>query len=299
MPDHLRAPTAAVLLANPNAGRVDDAAIGAACAAVPSQLGLHVAITHDPQEVPAVLDRLDGRRLLVMGGDGTLNVTLGALRRRSALAGTEIGFVPAGTANAFARALELPLEPADAVRRTLCGAPRPVDLFESDAGHIAVNDLHTGLGVPATRLSARLKPVLRQASYPVANSIAGLRTAGWAIRVVVDGRPLVDRDDRVLAVMIGNTELVGDGTRMWPGARCDDGEADVVALLARPRRQRAGLALALHRGEHLGRPDVRHARGARFQLEGEVPGHNADGELAPDAGATDWTVHARAWRLWC
>ena len=71
-----------LLLANPCAGRVDHGAIGTACRAVPAHRPLEVAVTERPDEVPDVLARLGGRRLLVMGGDGTLHVAIRELRRR-------------------------------------------------------------------------------------------------------------------------------------------------------------------------------------------------------------------------
>ena len=48
-----------------------------------------------------------------MGGDGTLNETVNGL----AQAGKEIkfGFVPLGTVNDLARALNIPLQPEDAI----------------------------------------------------------------------------------------------------------------------------------------------------------------------------------------
>jgi diacylglycerol kinase (ATP) len=288
--------TPTLLLVNPRAGRVDDAAIGAVCRSVPSDVPLEVAVTAHEDLVPGVLRRLDGRRLLIMGGDGTLNVAIGALHRRGSLGGTTVGFVPVGSANAFARALEIPLDPVGAVAQALNGSPCAVDLFVSDDDHVAVNDLHTGLGVPATHLSRRLKPLLRQLTYPVANSLVGLRSDGWAITVAVDGTPLVSEGERVLAVAVGNSELLGDGTPMWPGASADDGIADVVVLMAVDRRQRIGLALALKDGRHLGRPDVRNARGSEIVFGGDLPGHNADGELSSEPSRR-WRVRPGAWCL--
>lgn len=288
---------AAVLLANPNAGRVDDAAIGAVCRVLPLDAPVEVVVTEHPADVPAVLERLDGRALLIMGGDGTLNVVVGGLHRQQLLEETPVGFVPAGTANAFARAVGLPLDPRTAVLHALAGRPHRFDLLVGDDGHVAVNDLHTGLGIPATRLSRRLKPVLRQLTYSVANATVGLGTKGWDIQVAVDGGPsLVADGERVLAVAIGNSELVGDGTPMWPGAAPDDGLADVVVLLAGHRGDRVRLGLALKDGRHLGRSDVRHSRGAEIVLSGDVPGHNADGEVVEPA-TLRWRVEAGAWQL--
>jgi hypothetical protein len=185
-----------LLLANPNAGRVDDTAIGAVCRALPSDVPVEVAVTREAGSVPGVLERLDGRLLLLMGGDGTLNVAVGALHGLGALGDSDIGFVPTGTANAFARAMDLSSHAPTAAVAALRAPARHVDLLVADDGRVAVNDLHTGPGIAATEVSRRLKPVLRQLAYPVANSAVGLASGGWNIGVTVDDTPVVDETRR-------------------------------------------------------------------------------------------------------
>ncbi|MEZ0541745.1 diacylglycerol/lipid kinase family protein [Fibrella arboris] len=66
------------------------------------------------------------RRVLVMGGDGTINETARALRHTS----TALGIVPMGSGNGLARHLGLPMNPQKAVTRALAGKPVLIDSGE-------------------------------------------------------------------------------------------------------------------------------------------------------------------------
>ncbi len=62
--------------------------------------------------------------LIICGGDGTLSSIIGRL----AGAEIEIGIIPLGTTNNFARSLSLPFDIAQAIKVIKDSAPRPVDL---------------------------------------------------------------------------------------------------------------------------------------------------------------------------
>ncbi len=82
------------------------------------------------------------RRVLVMGGDGTINEVARALRKTQ----TALGIIPMGSGNGLARHLGLPMNPQKAVQRALAGKPVLIDSAE-------INDLPffctAGLGFEA------------------------------------------------------------------------------------------------------------------------------------------------------
>ena len=286
-----------LLLASARAGSADQEAVEAARAVLAAAGPVEVVLTGTPEELEDALTSCGDRRLVVAGGDGSLHLAVTRLRARGELPERPIGLVPLGTGNDLARALGLPLDPEEAARVVLTGQGRPMDLLADDDGGVVVNAVHLGVGADAAEAAGRLKPRLGVLAYPLGALAAGLRSAGWRLRVEVDGRVLADGHRRALMVGIGNGPGIGGGTRLLPHACPDDGLLDVVVSYATGPFARVRYGAALAAGNHLGDRDVRHARGRSVTVRGEAVGVNTDGELGDDVRARTWTVEPGAWSL--
>lgn len=289
-------PERCVLLVNRNAGGVDDRAIGRVCRRLSSRSPLDVAVTSAPTEAEDVIRGLGDRTLVVAGGDGTLHDALNRLDRHGLLPEARIALLPLGTANALARGIGLPLDPVRACDVVEEGRLRSLDLMETEDRVIA-NDVHTGIGVVGQKRVAVAKRVIGRFAYPVVNATTALTTAGWGMRVEVDGVELSGAEERALAVGVGNTAVIGNGTEVWPGASPDDGLLDVVIAFARGRAARMTLGVAVARGRHLDRDDVRSGRGREVRVSGGPGRHNADGELWHGVTEATYRVRPRGWRV--
>lgn len=284
-----------LLLASAHAGSTEDEAVEAARAVLAEAGPVEVVFTATPEELDAALDSCGSRRLVVAGGDGSLHLAVGRLHARDELADRPIALVPLGTGNDLARALGLPLEPADAARLVLTGRHQPMDLLLDDAGGIVVNAAHVGIGAEAAASAGRLKPLLGLLAYPLGALFAGLRSTSWQLRVEVDGTVL--SEGRTLMVGVGNGPSIGGGTLLLPDACPDDGLLDVVVSRATGPLARVRYGKALQAGEHLQDPDVQVARGRTVTVSGDPVGVNADGELGDEVSSRTWTVQAGAWSL--
>lgn len=289
-----------LLVANGAAGSAEREQVelaGAALAAGGSARGsVEVVGTSSPEEMDAALDRLDGRALVVAGGDGSLHVAVHRLwlRGPEVLARTPIGLVPLGTGNDFARGLGIPTDPRDAAARCGSGCTRTLDLLETDDGNIVVNASHAGIGAEAARRSADLKRALGPASYPLGALLAGITEGAHDLAVEVDGRQVWAGP--TLMVGIANAPYIGGGTALAPGAEPDDGLLDVVVVTAVEPTARAGFAVALRRSAHLDRDDVTAHRGREVRFAGEPLLHDLDGEVL-DPGPLRYRVRPAAWTL--
>ena len=284
-----------LLLASAHAGSTEESAVEAARAVLAEAGPVEVVSTATPEELDRALDSCGSRRLVVAGGDGSLHLAVSRLHARGELAERPIALVPLGTGNDLARALDLPLDPADAARLVLTGRHLPMDLLVDDAGGIVVNAVHVGVGAEAAESAGRLKPLLGLLAYPLGAISAGLRSTGWRLRVEVDGQVL--SDGRTLMVGVGNGPGIGGGTQLLPGACPDDGLLDVVVARATGPLARVRYGKALQGGDHLADPDVRSARGTAVTVSGERVGVNADGELGDEVTRRTWTVAPGAWSL--
>lgn len=282
-----------LLVASSKAGSTDDEAVTAAVEVLDAELNL----CEQPDDLEAAFDRLDGRTLVVAGGDGSLHLAVGKLLARGELATTRLGLVPLGTGNDLARALDIPLDAADAARLVRDGQPSPLDLITDDAGGVVVNAVHVGIGADAAESAGRLKPRLGPMAYPIGAVRAGLRSAGWRLRVEVDGRVIADTHRKTLMVGIGNGRGIGGGTPLLPRAVPDDGLLDVMVSQASGPIARVRFGAALTSGQHLSDRAVRYARGTFVTVMGEEVGVNADGEVGDDIRRRTWTIQPGAWSL--
>ena len=238
-----------------------------------------------------------GWSVLEPDGPGVVAPAAVAALDRAGALDRPLGGLPLGTGNDLARALDIPFDTADAVRLVRDGQARPIDLLEDDAGGIAVNAAHVGVGAEAAVHASRLKPRLGPVAYPLGAVRAGLRSQGWRLRVEVDGVVLSDAHRRTLMVGIGNGRGIGGGTPLLPHALVDDGLLDVMVSKATGPFARIRFGAALAAGEHLSDPQVRFARGRSVTVWGEAVGVNSDGETGVDVRRRTWTVSPGAWTL--
>lgn len=252
------------------------------------------------RELNETLDSLGDRTLVVAGGDGSVHVVLERLWRRGQLGHVALGLVPLGTGNDLARALGVPLDPAEAASAVLTGAPRRLDLMVDGDRGVAANAAHAGVGAQAAAMASGLKGLLGPLAYPLGAMTTGMRARGWDLEVVVDGDAMVAAGQpRLLLVGIGNGSCIGGGTALFPGADPGDGLVDVVSLRAGARPARLGLAAAVRRGRHLNRTEVSHRRGRHVSVGGATVPWNVDGELLPEAAGRRYRVAPAAWTLLC
>lgn len=164
--------------------------------------------------------------LIAGGGDGTLRDVAEAM----ALAKTDTSLVlmPLGTANDFARAAGVPLEPAQSLA-LLDVPPTPVDLGQV-GGQIFLNMATGGFGSQVTaNTSEDLKKVLGGAAYLFTglSRFSELKAAYGELE-----GPGFHWKGELLALGIGNGRQAGGGHVLCPGAVVDDGLLDISILPA-------------------------------------------------------------------
>ena len=284
-----------LVVASAQAGSVREGKVASVVAALAGRGPTELVRTADRADLDRALDRVDGRALVVAGGDGSLHVVVQRLWDRGSLGDTLLGLVPLGTGNDFARGLGLPLDPVAAAEVAGSGRARSLDLLVDDGGGVVVNMAHAGLGAEAAEDAKALKHRLGPLAYPVGAAIAAVRDQGWELEVEVDGEPLGGQAE--LMVAVGNGRMIGGGTPVCPEASVDDGLLDVVVVNATGPAARAAFAAALRRGRHLERDDVHHTRGREVLISGDPVSHNVDGEVSDELDERTYSVVPGAWSL--
>lgn len=286
--------TGHLVLIGGDAGSVEDDAVAGVLAILAAAGPTEQRRCDDPGDVDAALAALDGRILVVAGGDGSLHVALQALDRAGLRSEVDVGLVPLGTGNDLARGAGIPLDPLAAAERVVAGRARPCDLIRAGEG-LVVNAAHAGIGVAAADRAAGLKDAMGRAAYPAGALVAGAEADPLEVTVAVDGQPLADGAP-LLLVGVGNGSTVGGGTALFPDADPADGLLDVVTVRDRGAWQRLRLGLATRGGDHLGLEGVRSARGREVVVTGTAA-WNDDGELGGPVGGRVLRVEPGGWRL--
>jgi lipid kinase YegS len=165
-------------------------------------------------------------QIIAGGGDGTLRDVAEAM----ALAKTDasLALMPLGTANDFARAAGVPLEPEHALA-LLAREPQAIDLGEV-GGQVFLNMATGGFGSQVTaNTSEDLKKVLGGAAYLFTglSRFSELRAAYGSL-----SGPDFHWEGDLLALGIGNGRQAGGGHELCPEAVVDDGLLEISILPA-------------------------------------------------------------------
>lgn len=288
----------ALLITNRSAGTSEERSIDEVMAVLrDGGCDVERATCENVADLGGILERRDGRGVVVAGGDGSLHSTVGALHRRGDLDQPVLGLIPLGTGNDFARGCGLPLDAAGAADVILHGRATPIDIFLDDIGGVVVNAVHVGVGADAGREAAPWKERIGRSGYLVGAVLAGFKADGHKLRVLVDGTVIADGRRRVLQVGVSNGPFVGGGAELNPDAIPTDGLADVVVSFSVSPRERLAYGVHLRRGTHHDRDDVRTHKATTVEVAGEAFWCNTDGEVAGPLRDRSWTVRQRAYQL--
>jgi len=268
-------PGRALLLLNPKARRGRDA--GAEVRAGLAARGLDVvpAGQSDWDRLPDLIARERHRvdRVVVAGGDGTLNSAV------QALAGTNLplAILPLGTANNLARSLGLPKDLEEACDVAAHGSRRTIDLGWIN-GRYFFTTASIGLSVAITeRLDSGTKRRWGPLAYAVAASRALLAAHPFEAEITwKDGT----RHSRTVQIVVGNGRYYGSALPVADDARIDDSRLDLYSLEVRHWLGLIALLPALKRGRPGEKRSGEALRATEFEIRTNPPlPLNLDGEI--------------------
>lgn len=259
------------------------------CAECLRSFGAHVRRFGIEEIQQAVVSGVE--RVVVAGGDGSIAPVAAA----AGAAGIPVALVPAGTANDFARRMELPDQLQEACRLAVRGSQlRELELGWLNRERPFVNVASAGLPAPAAERASGLKRLLGPFAYAVGAVAAGLTAQPLTCLVDCDGHELLAGEAWQVTVAVSGA--FGAGVTL-EGADPTDGRLDVVGIEAGPRLGLIGLAYRLRSGGVSDHPralqtrcttvEVRVPEGTRFNVDGEVV----------SAGSARFTAQERAFRL--
>lgn len=229
----------------------------------------------------AITDGVDA--VIAGGGDGTLSEVATTLAQRGPTAGAlpSLGLLPLGTANDFASACGIPMDPEAALKLVRDSAAVPMDLLKLDANgetHWAANLASGGFGTDVTtETNEGLKKMLGGLAYVLTGLSKLGRIEPQAARLHGPG---FDWEGEFIALGIGNGRQAGGGQVLCPEALLDDGLLDLTVVPPLDGELLATLGTALAEGKEAALDRVALRRGLHWvEIEAAQPlTLNLDGE---------------------
>jgi diacylglycerol kinase (ATP) len=229
----------------------------------------------DPDDlirIAAESSRAGYDRLVICGGDGTLNLAV----RELDLERCVLALIPTGSGNDFARIAGIPRDVRRACDAVLDGPVRQID--------VALANGIRYLGVAGLGFDSEVAEHARRDVRFLRGSVVYLYSI---VRVLPRFEPrrvvfTTDAGSRELEMMfaaVGNSGQYGGGIRITPAALIDDGELDLCLVHRTTRIELLKTLPKAYTGAHVRSPFVESGRGTRFHFASAQPmAVYADGE---------------------
>ena len=230
-------------------------------------------------------------RIVAVGGDGTMNETAQALLNAPAA----LGLIPCGSGNGLARHLRIPASLQEALGVAVAPLATVMAIDSGVAnGHPFFNAMGCGFDAEISHRFNRLKHRGLPA-YARTGAAAFLQRRSEAVTIRAGS---LDLSLDMLLIAVANSDEYGNGAKIAPGARVDDGELDLVAV--RPINAASALPLLLrlftNRLDRSSR--TIHLRGPRFTIERTRAGLiHTDGETHETGRVIEVSVQRRSLRI--
>ncbi len=216
------------------------------------------------------------RKIVVVGGDGTIHEVVNGVMIQQEVPSTEVllAVIAVGTGNDWIRMFGIPRKYTDAIRAMVDGHS-----FLQDIARVCYSKSNfpqqrymanvAGLGFDASvnKYYNHLKEEGRRGSWiykwGMFKVILGYKTP--RMRVVIDGEEIVDHP--IFSSTIGIGKYNGGGMMQTPHAIADDGLLDVTLIRKMSKLRVLANFMSLYNGKIYNIPKVSHHRGRKIEVE--------------------------------
>ena len=171
------------------------------------------------------------KRLIVGGGDGSVNEIVDALVKIPRDKRPKLAILPLGTANDFATACQIPMDSLEALRFAVSGSSVSIDIAKANERHF-VNMATAGFGAQITAdTPVELKNFLGGGAYTL---IGVLKAIDFVPYKGYMKTPDLEREQTGVVAAVCNGRQAGGGQVLAPKAFINDGLLDVVIISHAP-----------------------------------------------------------------
>ena len=240
----------------------------------------------------------DGKADLVLcsGGDGTLHHVMNAvmrLKERPCLA-----YLPAGSANDFAKGLRIPSDKKKAVETAFCGGPFPYDIGSMNDRYFNYVAAFGAFADVSYATTQEMKNILGYAAYVINAAGELFQSLSYSRHMIIETEQGSEEGDYIFGAVCNSVSIGGLSIFQKAGVKLDDGKMELLLIKA-PKNilELNAIVTALTRGI-TDDPNIsfRQIEYARFSSEEDVA-WALDGEFGGEGTLAEIRVHKHALRI--
>jgi diacylglycerol kinase (ATP) len=186
------------------------------------------------RELAAEVTAQKAERIIVLGGDGTVNEVVNGILESKCRHIPRVGIIPSGCSNDFSKSLGIPQQLREACRTVMNGKVKYVDVGQAGRHYFCMASA-VGLFADVSAESVRMRRLSGSVRY-IAAALGVIRkmTSGWQMDIRADERRFRGTYG---VLLVSNTSRFG-GLTFMPGAKPDDGVLDCL-LIGMPKKLEA------------------------------------------------------------
>lgn len=242
--------------------------------------------------------------IVCSGGDGTLHEVINGLMKSDKT--PELGYIPSGTTNDFAKSIGLPMNPLSATRSILKEKTLDIDIGQiNDVYFVYVTAFGTFTPI-SYQTPTKTKAELGYLAYLLNAKTELQNIHRYKIKVTVDDDQKYKLE--TLTTLVVNSTTVAGIPKLLPDAKINDGLFDLLLFEVTSKKKIVNLFnfivrfLSGFKNRNTQKPKVnhgiRHLIGSKFTIQTPQPvTWNVDGEKGPTTTEANIQIHQRAIRL--
>lgn len=213
------------------------------------------------------------KRIISVGGDGTLNEVLNGIVGSDAA----LGIIPGGSGNDFIRSINKSRDIEKIILDTIKGEVRKIDLGVCNNKYF-INVGSAGLDAEVVIRTEKAKRFFSGSAAYIAAVLYTIFTyRGWNMKIQIDDKSF---ESKTLLTAIANGKYYGGGMMPAPEAKIDDGYFDVCHVGHMSKLKMFILFPKYMKGKHASIEEVTFYRGQTVKITCDVPvAVNLDGEI--------------------
>ena len=242
----------------------------------------HLCRATSRDSLESAIANMDSRyaKVVVAGGDGTVNLAVNALKRHNKA--IPLGIIPAGTANDFASHIKMPKDPAAAARAIVSGKIMDTDLGFVN-GKYFINVCSAGALTAAGQQVAgtKFKAVFGKIAYYLKGVGQLPNLEPITLRISTHYQTI---EDKFLFFVAINSSGAGGFDKLSVDAKINDGLLDFIGFKAMNLLEAAAVFMKLFNGEYLSDPNIIFLREQKINIETSATNLDTDidGEAGPE-----------------